>query len=116
MGAKPMKVWEAVRDKIQKRIRILYLFWGAFIAISCCFVWSATSGHQGLLRLLQLKESLQLMENENTGLIERSHALEKEIYLLKNDSRHVEKIAREDYGYIANGETLYQFHESDSGP
>jgi hypothetical protein len=40
--------------------------------------------------------------------------LEKEVYLLRNSPAYQEKVAREEYGYVREGEKVYTF--SDAGP
>lgn len=108
-----MKALMSIVEKVQQRFRAVYLLWGLFAAISCSFVWSASSGQQGLFSFFELKESLHRIEKENLELLEESHAFEKDIYLLRNNPGHVEKIAREEFGYISKGETLYLFQGPD---
>ncbi len=109
-----MKALMSIFETVHQRFRGVYLLWGLFAAISCSFVWSASSGQQGLFSLFQLKESLNRIEKENLELLEESHAFEKDIYLLRNNSSHLEKIAREEFGYISKGETLYLFQGPDA--
>jgi cell division protein FtsB len=120
-------------DELRARIRVIdgalgkaaakaprgeYLIWGLFVGLSCVFLWSALSGPQGALEFLKLRGSLIQLEEENRVLLERNQALEKEVYLLRNSPAYVEKVAREEYGYIYDGEKVYTFSDPDptAGP
>ena len=66
---------------------------------------------QGLYHLWELssmlKEEMKSLEETQKHIAE----LEKEIDRLKNDFSYIEKIAREDYGMIKDGEEVYRVTE-----
>lgn len=90
-----------------------YLIWGLFLGLSLFFVWSALSGPQGAIKFLELKASLDELEERNRVLLQQNQGLEKEVYLLRNSPDFLEKIAREEYGYIYPGEKVYEIPGSD---
>ena len=112
-------LWKRVRE-IQKALtravpgtpRREYLMWGLFLGLSFFFLWSAFSGPHGAIKFLKLKGSLEELEEKNRVLLLQNQAVEKEVYLLRNSSAYLEKIAREEYGYIYPGEKVYSI----SGP
>ena len=112
-------LWKRVREienALAKAVpgtpRREYLMWGLFLGLSLFFLWSAFSGPHGAIKFLKLKESLKELEGKNRVLLLQNQAVEKEVYLLRNSSDYVEKIAREEYGYIYPGENVYSI----SGP
>jgi cell division protein FtsB len=88
---------------------ILLLF--ISLALSGYFVWSAFSGKHGLFSYFEMRETLQKLEGENLDRLKKNHSQEKEIYLLRDSPSYVEKIAREEYGYIRKGEKIFWFPE-----
>lgn len=105
---------ETVQEKIVNKLKLTYLLWGVFVVISCLFLWSALSGQYGLIKFIQFKKSLQQMEAENRRLREETDALSREVYLLRRNLAHIEKLAREEYGYIDNGEKVFSISEPES--
>ncbi len=99
-------------NKIFKSFKGEYGLWILSLAISCCFLWSAFFGQHGVFHFFQLKKSVSTVRENNIALAEENQNLEKEIYLLRNSAFHIEKIAREEYGYIYKGERIYLFPES----
>jgi len=85
----------------------LWLFWALALCLSASFLWSAFSGSRGILSLLQQRENARTIDHENRKLLEQNQALEKEIYLLRTDPSFLRKVAREELGYIAEGEKVY---------
>jgi cell division protein FtsB len=63
---------------------------------------------------MRLRSSLDELERKNKVLMSENQELEKEIYLLRNSPTFQEKVAREEYGYIYPGETVYTFSGADS--
>ena len=99
---------------VRKAPRGEYILWGLFLVLASLFLWSAFSGPQGALEFLKLRGSLRELEAENRVLLIRNQALEKEIYLLRNDPAYLEKVAREEYGYTHEGEKVYTFPDGDT--
>jgi cell division protein FtsB len=63
------------------------------------------------MELFKRRASLKRLEAENRALLLRNQALEKEVYLLRNSPDYVEKVAREEFGFIQDGEKVYTFSE-----
>jgi cell division protein FtsB len=99
---------------IQQRLKGEYFFWAFFVVLSASFLWSALVGSQGLLSLMKLNKSLGLIEEENRRLLEEKHLLQKEVYSLTKNPAELEKIIREEYGYVSQNEKVYVL--PDSGP
>ena len=95
--------------KFLKFIKGEYLLWTVVISLSGCFLWSAFLGQHGVCHYLQLKKRWHQVQAENIALIEKNNNLAKEIYLLKNSMKYIERIAREEYGYIQKGEQVFLF-------
>jgi len=105
---------EIVQKKIVEKLKLTYILWAVFVSISGFFLWSAFSGEYGLFKFIQLKKSLQQMEAENSQLREAIDSLSKEVYLLRRSPAHIEELAREEYGYIADGEKIFSLSEPES--
>ena len=103
---------KGLKRNVRKRFRGEYVIWVIFFGISFSFLWSAFAGKHGLFSYIRLKNDLEQLEFENKKLLERNHALQKDIFLLRNDLSHIERIIREEYGYISDGEMVYLFDES----
>jgi cell division protein FtsB len=101
------EIRQALRKAVPGTPRGEYLIWVLFVGLSLFFLWSALSGPHGALKFLKLKGSLEELEERNKVLLHQNQDLEKEVYLLRNSPDYLEKIAREEYGYIYPGETMY---------
>lgn len=73
------------------------------IALFACF------GDRGLKEVFALQEELQRMVSINRDLQQENESLERYVYLLKNDTALIEKIAREELGLAGAGELVYFF-------
>jgi len=73
----------------------------------------------GEYSLFELREARASLETEREALV-HVHAeidsLEAWADSLQNDPGTIERIAREDFGMIREGETLYRFADTGSGP
>ena len=68
-------------------------------------------GNGGLLRVLQLNQSVEMQKSENSRLKERNEALEAEVRDLKKGLEAIEERARTELGMIKKGETFFQVIE-----
>jgi cell division protein FtsB len=103
----------ALRKVVGRAPRGEYVLWSLFLGLVCFFLWSAFSGPQGAVGFLKLRGSLRQLEAENRVLLLQNQALEKEVYLLRNNPAYMEKVAREEYGYIHEGDRVYTFSGTD---
>lgn len=99
----------SVIRSVRGRIRFLYVFWGLVLVVSLSFLWSAVGGEHGFLSYLKLKENLNQLKQRNRELVEQDHALQKDVHRLRSDPSFIEKVMREEFGYISNGEKVYVF-------
>lgn len=92
-----------------KRRRYLTLFLIIFLWV----VYALLMGDNGLL----VRYNLEVENKELKAAIKREaqiqDSLRKEIKLLQTDKKRIEKAAREKYGMVKPGETLYKVQISD---
>jgi cell division protein FtsB len=60
--------------------------------------------------------SIDVEEWELSEVQQEIDSLSAWVDLLENDAATIERVAREDFGMIRDGETLYRFAESDVEP
>lgn len=63
----------------------------------------------GLPRLRALERELESVERENTELRRQSELLRGRVELLREDPRAVERIARDELGFVRQTEVVFQF-------
>lgn len=80
------------------------LLLGAFSLIAYIFVF----GDYGGYRIWKQKREIAQLEGTIRHLRFEQEQLKKEVDLLRNDPEYIEKIAREDYGMIKEGEIIYK--------
>ena len=73
------------------------------IVIYSCF------SERGLLEVISLKSKLKEMEAFNKSLQLENEECNEYIHLLKDDTRYIEKLAREELGLLKEGEMVYYF-------
>ena len=80
------------------------------------FVFSLITsfGERGLLHLWRLTEERRRLGEKNFRLHQENEILREKIDRLRHDDRYLEKRAREDLGFVAPGEIVYQFASEDS--
>ena len=62
----------------------------------------------GLVQIVQMKNSITALHNQNEQLAQRNAVLEADVNDLKQGNEAVEERARNDLGMIKKGETFYQ--------
>jgi cell division protein FtsB len=77
---------------------------GAFALIVYIFLF----GDYGAYRIWKQKREITHLERTIHALYLKQEDLKREVELLQNDLEYIEKIAREDYGMIKEGELLYK--------
>jgi cell division protein FtsB len=73
----------------------------------------AVYGGNQVLRVSQLRRELEATERDIVTLRARADELSRTIERLRNDPAYIEKLAREELGYVRPGETVLKFP---SGP
>lgn len=66
-------------------------------------------GERGLLRIHQLQQEKQEVQQRAELLRGENEKLKREIEALQNDRRYLESIARRDFGFVRANEIIYQF-------
>jgi cell division protein FtsL len=90
------------RNRTKKRPWYLFLIIGMII-LSSIFLF----GNHGLIRYFQLERRKQELVQQITALKQEQERLQKEIEMLQNNYRYIEKIAREKYQMGKDGEKIY---------
>lgn len=66
-------------------------------------------GAGALARVSEMRREIQAQERELAALRERTEALARQVDRLRNDPAYIEQLAREDLGYVREGETVLKF-------
>jgi cell division protein FtsB len=72
-------------------------------------------GGRAVLKVSEMRREMDTMERDLVTLRARTEALTKTVEQLRNDPAYIEKLAREDLGYVREGETVLKFPKSDAG-
>jgi cell division protein FtsB len=75
----------------------------------------AVYGGNQVLRVTELRRQMDAMEREIVTLRTRAHELTRTVEQLRNDSDAMEKLAREEFGYVRPGETVIKFPPTGRG-
>lgn len=81
------------------------------ILITIAWMLILIFGEKGLLSLHRMGMELNEMNEVNERIQEENKRLVKELYLLKNNKKYIEEIARKELGLIREGEIVYQFEK-----
>jgi cell division protein FtsB len=71
-------------------------------------------GTHAIFRVSQMKAEMAAQEREIAALRARTDALGTTAERLRNDPAYIEKIAREEYGYVRDGDTVLKFPRRES--
>jgi cell division protein FtsB len=69
----------------------------------------AAYGGSGVLRVRAMQQEIRQLEHEVSNLRAQTEKLTATIDKLRNDPAYIEKLAREDLGYVREGETVLKF-------
>jgi cell division protein FtsB len=72
-------------------------------------------GTRAVLKVTEMRREMDSMERDLVTLRARTDALTKTVEQLRNDPASIEKLAREDLGYVREGETVLKFPKSGAG-
>ena len=70
-------------------------------------------GTRAVLRVSEMRREIEAMERDLVTLRTRTDELTRTVDRLRNDPAYIEKLAREDLGYVREGETVLKFPKSD---
>jgi cell division protein FtsB len=65
-------------------------------------------GSRGVLDNYRLDQKLLDIQKSNGELVVKNDALKKEILLLRNDMRYIEKVARDELGMVKRNDRVYR--------
>ena len=83
--------------------RIVFLIVGALAVIGLAV------GGSGMLRVMAMQREIAVLEAELARQRAQTHTLMQKVEKLRNDPYYIEKLAREDLGYVREGETVLKF-------
>jgi cell division protein FtsB len=69
----------------------------------------------GLLRVWRMQQQVEALEREIASLRGRTHDLAQAVDRLRNDPATIEKIAREERGFVREGERVLKFPSTPGG-
>ena len=69
-------------------------------------------GTRAILRVSEMRREMDAMERDLVTLRSRTEDLTRTVDRLRNDPAYIEKLAREDLGYVREGETVLKFPKS----
>ena len=95
-------------SKLQKQ-----LIRGVLSIIGISLIIIFVFGNHGVIELYQLSKKRQKIQEEIVLLRQQKIDLEKEKSLLKNDKKHIEKLAREKYRMAKPNERIFKVIEKD---
>jgi len=65
-------------------------------------------GSRGIVDNYRLDQKLLDIQKSNGELVVKNDALKKEILLLRNDMRYIEKVARDELGMVRQNDRVYR--------
>jgi len=68
-------------------------------------------GSRGVLDNYRLNQKLVDIQKSNGEFVLKNDALKKEILLLRNDMRYIEKVARDELGMVKRNDRVYRHVE-----
>jgi len=84
-------------------------------AVALLTLGLAVYGGNQVLRVTQMRHDMETMEHEIVTLRTRAEELSRTVERLRNDSAAMEKLAREEFGYVRPGETVIRFPPAGRG-
>ncbi len=75
----------------------------------------AMYGANAVVKVAEMRREMTTMERDLVTLRARNDELARTVERLRNDPAYIEKLAREDLGYVREGETVLKFPKSDPG-
>lgn len=83
----------------------LLLIAAAAVLVTLLLAW----GVRGTLRIRAMRQEIMTVERDIATLRARAATLTETIDRLRNDPAYLEKLAREEYGLVREGETVLKF-------
>jgi cell division protein FtsB len=77
---------------------------------------STLVSQRGLLHLWKLQQEQQALEAKVFALLRENEELRSRIARLQTDDEFLEKVAREELGFVGKGELVYRFDSATAAP
>ncbi|MCS6925771.1 MAG: septum formation initiator family protein [Candidatus Binatia bacterium] len=98
-------------------MRIVRRLWFPFLLVLYLFLaLSLLVGDRGLLHLHKLRHELRSLEGTALTLLRENEALRERIRRLQEDDEFLEKVVREELGYVREHEIVYRFRPTAQTP
>ena len=78
-------------------------------AVSLALIAAFVFGTRGLLHLRALTAEETTIRQRIAGLLTENQRLRSELHQLRHDDRYLERLAREQLGFVHPGEVVYRF-------
>lgn len=85
---------------------------GAAACVSMALVAAILFGSRGLLHLRALTSEEAAIRQRIGGLLLENQRLRGQLHALRTDDRYLERLAREQLGFVRPGEVVYRFPDS----
>ena len=79
------------------------------LALAVLAVGGLAVGGNGMMRVWQMQREIAAFEADITRLRIQTQTLAQTVERLRNDPLYIEKLAREDLGYVRPGESVLKF-------
>jgi cell division protein FtsB len=89
--------------------------WAAVVALAFALYFAIQGGEYGTTHLVQLRREVRVEESLVTRLKVVVDSLQKEAKAIQQDPRTQERVAREAFGMIREGEHLFRIVPGDTG-
>ena len=102
---------KGARVKVERQKRGVLIGFALFINLA--LLLSLFFGEMGFLNAVQLKETHARVAGEVSSLQKENAGLLRQLESLQNDSKTIERLARERLGLVKEGEVVYEFFEAE---
>jgi cell division protein FtsB len=79
------------------------------VAVTVVSAGLVVFGAGAVARLVEMRREMRSMERDLVALRARADDLTRHVERLRNDPAYIEKLAREELGYVRPGETILKF-------
>jgi cell division protein FtsB len=91
---------------------VRHLWLPAALVLYGLLAFSTIFDQRGLLHLWQLRQEQRALEARTFALLRENEELRNRIARLETDEGFVEKVVREELGFVRKGELVYRFHDT----
>lgn len=100
-----------------RRMRVFRQLWlPVLLVLYVLLALSTLVSQRGLLHLWKLQQEQQALEAKVFALLRENEELRSRIARLQTDDEFLEKVAREELGFVGKGELVYRFDDATAAP